>query len=55
MNGALLGGLILGLIHSLAGVYVSTTFRDVITFVILISILLLRPQGILGQYIEEKV
>jgi branched-chain amino acid transport system permease protein len=55
MNGALLGGLILGLIHSLAGVYVSTTFRDVITFVILIFILLLRPQGILGQYIEEKV
>jgi branched-chain amino acid transport system permease protein len=55
MSGALLGGLLLGLIHSLAGVYVSTTYRGVITFAILIIIILVRPQGILGKRIEEKV
>jgi len=55
MNGALLGGLILGMLHSLVGVYISTAYRDVITFAILIIVLLVRPKGILGRYVEEKV
>ena len=55
INGALLGGLILGLLHSLVGFYISTAYRDVITFAILIIVLLIRPKGILGRYVEEKV
>jgi branched-chain amino acid transport system permease protein len=55
MNGALVGGLLLGLIHSIVGVYISTAYRDVITFAFLIVVLLIRPRGILGEYVEEKV
>jgi len=55
INGALLGALILGLLHSLVGFYISTVYRDVITFAILIIVLLVRPKGILGRYVEEKV
>jgi len=55
INGALLGALILGLLHSLVGFYISTAYRDVITFAILIIVLLVRPKGILGRYVEEKV
>ncbi len=55
MNGALVGGLLLGLIHSMVGVYISTAYRDVITFAFLIVVLLIRPRGILGEYVEEKV
>ena len=55
LNGALIGGLLLGLIHSIVGVYISTAYRDVITFAFLIVILLIRPRGLLGEYVEEKV
>jgi branched-chain amino acid transport system permease protein len=55
MNGALLGGLILGMIHSLVGIYISTTYVDAITFSVLILVLLVKPKGILGYYVEEKV
>ncbi|MCK5766777.1 MAG: branched-chain amino acid ABC transporter permease [Candidatus Atribacteria bacterium] len=55
INGALVGALILGLLHSLVGFYISTAYRDVITFAVLIIVLLVRPKGILGRYVEEKV
>jgi branched-chain amino acid transport system permease protein len=51
MNGALLGGLILGMIHSLVGIYISTTYVDAITFSVLILVLLVKPKGILGYYV----
>lgn len=55
LNGALVGSLIVGLTQSLAGAYISTAFRDVITFSLLIVILLVRPEGLLGKRTMEKV
>jgi branched-chain amino acid transport system permease protein len=55
LNGSLLGSLIVGLTQSLAGGYISTTFRDVITYSLLIVILLWRPEGILGKPQMQKV
>jgi len=55
LSGALLGSLIVGLAQSLVGAYVSTTFRDVITFGILIILLLIRPEGLLGKRTKIKV
>jgi branched-chain amino acid transport system permease protein len=55
LNGAILGSLILGVVQSLAGAYVSTTFRDVVSFGLLVFILLVRPTGILGEKTVEKV
>lgn len=53
--GAMLGGLIMGVSESLGAAYISSGYRDAIAFVILIIILLLKPEGLLGKGIKEKV
>ena len=53
--GAALGGLIIGLLETFVTGYLSPTFRDAISFGILILILLFRPSGILGRHEAEKV
>lgn len=53
--GAMLGGTILGIIEALVSGFWSSTFRDAVAFGILIVILLLRPAGLLGKNIREKV
>ncbi len=46
--GAILGGLILGLLESLGAAYVSSAYKDVIAFVVLLLVLFVRPRGLLG-------
>ncbi|MBI1276768.1 MAG: branched-chain amino acid ABC transporter permease [Anaerolineaceae bacterium] len=53
--GAMLGGFVLGLAETFATVLVSSTYKDVIAFVVLIIVLLLRPRGLLGARIPQKV
>jgi len=53
--GAMVGGLVLGLSEQFVAGYVSTTFRDAIAFGLLIFILLVRPSGLLGRRVVEKV
>ena len=53
--GAVLGGLILGLAETLVAGYGSSTYRDAIAFLILIAILLFKPDGLLGKGQVEKV
>jgi branched-chain amino acid transport system permease protein len=53
--GAVLGGLVMGVAESMVVGYISPTYRDAIAFVLLIVILLVRPAGILGQAVTEKV
>jgi branched-chain amino acid transport system permease protein len=53
--GAMLGGIILGLIESTGAAYISSEYKDAYAFVILIIILLIKPSGILGRHTEEKV
>ena len=53
--GALLGGLLLGVIEILSKAYISTQLSDVIVFGVLIVILLVKPAGLLGKNIREKV
>ncbi len=53
--GAVVGGLIIGLAEAFASVYISATFKEIITFMILIAVLLIRPTGLLGASVEEKV
>ena len=52
---AVLGGLVMGIAEVMVVGYVSPTYRDAIAFVLLILILLLRPAGILGRNVAEKV
>ena len=51
LRGAFLGGLIIGLAEILGGQYISNSFRDFFTFGLLILILIVRPQGLLGNRI----
>jgi branched-chain amino acid transport system permease protein len=53
--GAVLGGLLIGLAEQLTAGYVSPDYRDAVTFVILILILLVKPEGLLGVVRQEKV
>src|SRR5436190_1239435 len=53
--GAVVGGLIIGVIESFVGGSRFSNFRDAIAFVILIGILLFRPSGLFGKYQAEKV
>jgi branched-chain amino acid transport system permease protein len=53
--GAMLGGIVLGLVESLGASYISSEYKDAYAFVILIVILLLRPEGLLGKPSEEKI
>jgi branched-chain amino acid transport system permease protein len=53
--GALIGGLLIGLAEQLTAGYISPDYRDAITFVILILVLLLKPEGLLGVVRQEKV
>ena len=47
--GAMLGGLILGLIESLGAGYLSSEYKDAYAFIVLILILLIKPTGLLGK------
>ena len=53
--GAFLGGILLGVIESLARSYISPQLSNSIVFAVLIIILLVRPAGLLGKNIQEKV
>ncbi len=53
--GAFLGGILLGVIESLAKAYISTQLANAILFAVLIIVLLVKPSGLLGRYVPEKV
>ena len=53
--GAFLGGILLGIIESMAKAYISTQLANAIVFAVLIVVLLVRPAGLLGKYVPEKV
>jgi branched-chain amino acid transport system permease protein len=50
--GAILGGVILGLLESLGAGYISSAYKDAIAFVILLVVLFIRPRGLLGREIS---
>jgi branched-chain amino acid transport system permease protein len=53
--GAFLGGLLLGVIEIFAKAYISTQLSDAVVFAVLIIVLLVKPAGLLGKQIREKV
>lgn len=53
--GAILGGMILGLVEALGSTYISSAYKDAFAFILLLIILFLRPQGILGRKSITKV
>ena len=53
--GAMLGGILLGVIEIFAKAYISTQLSDAIVFAVLIIVLIVKPSGLLGRKINEKV
>ena len=53
--GAFIGGLLLGVIEILGRAYISSQMADAIVFAVLIVVLLVKPTGLLGKKIQEKV
>jgi branched-chain amino acid transport system permease protein len=55
LPGAMLGGLLIGLIEAFWAAYLWAEYKDVATFAILILVLMFRPSGLLGRPEVEKV
>ncbi len=55
VRGALAGGLIVGVIDSLAAAYISTTYRLAVPLVLLVVIILVKPEGLFGRQEERKI
>ena len=53
--GAMLGGFVIGIVESLTTVYISSSLADAFVFLILIIVLIIKPAGILGKNVGEKV
>ena len=53
--GAMLGGILLGVIEALGAAYISMAWKDAISFAVLILILIVRPTGLLGERVAEKI
>jgi branched-chain amino acid transport system permease protein len=53
--GAMVGGILLGVIEALGAAYISIAWKDAIAFLVLILILIVRPTGLLGERVAEKV
>jgi len=55
LPGAIVGGLIIGVAESLAGGFISVAFKNTLAFLIIILVLLIRPEGLLGTEFKERV
>jgi branched-chain amino acid transport system permease protein len=55
LPGAVLGALILGVAESLAGAYLTIQYKNTLAFIIIIVVLLVRPEGLLGKEFKERV
>ncbi|MGI0518134.1 branched-chain amino acid ABC transporter permease [Treponema denticola] len=55
LPGAAIGGLLIGLFETLFAAYISSGYRDIVAFVILILVLLIRPSGLMGKKSVDKV
>ena len=53
ITGAMLGGLIIGMVEIFGAGYISGQYKDVFAFIILISVLYFKPTGIMGENIDD--
>ncbi|MBU3731900.1 MAG: branched-chain amino acid ABC transporter permease, partial [Beijerinckiaceae bacterium] len=54
-KGALIGGLLLGLLESVTAGYISSQYKDAVAFVVILAVLFAMPQGLFGRQTAERV
>ena len=54
-GGAIIGGLFLGVVETMAGMYISTAMKDITAFALLIGVLIVRPTGLIPESITKRV
>ena len=54
-GGAILAGLLLGVLETLSGVYISTAMKDIVSFAVLILVLLIKPTGLIPEIVTKRV
>ena len=55
LHGAVIGGLLLGIMEKLLGFYVSTVFIDITCYLVTILVLLIRPSGLFGRQVAQRI
>jgi branched-chain amino acid transport system permease protein len=55
LPGAIVGGVIIGVVEALAGFYLPEGFKDVAAYVVVLLMLALKPNGLLGENLKKKV
>ena len=55
LPGALVGGLVIGIVESLSGFYLPEGFKDVAPYVVVLIMLVVRPNGLFGEKLRKKV
>jgi branched-chain amino acid transport system permease protein len=55
LPGAIVGGLIIGLVESLAGFYLPTGFKDIAPYIVVLAMLWFKPNGLFGEKLRKKV
>lgn len=53
--GAIVGGIIIGISENLAGIYLPLWFKDIFAYVVMLAVLMIRPEGIFGTHEQKKV
>jgi branched-chain amino acid transport system permease protein len=54
LPGAVLGGLLVGIVESLGAGYLSGNYKDIYAFILLIAVLMVKPSGLLGVTVKVK-
>ena len=54
-KGALVGGLLLGLLEALTAGYISSQYKDAVAFIVILAVLFAMPQGLYGRKSTERV
>ena len=55
LKGAVVGGVLIGVIESMAGFYLPQGWKDVAPYIVLLAVLLLKPEGLFGLHARKKV
>ena len=55
LPGAIVGGLIIGVVEALAGFYLPEGFKDVAAYVVVLIMLMVKPNGLFGDNLRKKV